>query len=172
VKFSSRYTDLMLSASLGPSASIPQTASCSVQPFLHSSQQKVPILYNWLPISLKHCPFPWDLDPHLAHGSFGPPKSTTQTASRVVQPFLQSSQSRQTDHATPSVTVGCIYVHSTRMRSTNSSLLTECRVRWMAVRVFFGERCRTSVTRVARSATTTRTVTSPFLRATAASIAD
>jgi len=34
-------------------------------------------------------PFPWrDLDPHLIHGSLGPPESSTQTASRSVQLFF------------------------------------------------------------------------------------
>jgi len=32
-----------------------------------------------------------DLNPHVIHGPFGPPKSSTQTASRSVQPFLQGS---------------------------------------------------------------------------------
>jgi len=32
-----------------------------------------------------------DMDIHLIHGSLGPPESTTQTASRSVQPFLQGS---------------------------------------------------------------------------------
>jgi len=48
-----------------------------------------------------------DLDCHLIHRSLGPPKSTSETASWSVQPFLQGSQSlqigqtnRQTDHAT------------------------------------------------------------------------
>jgi len=50
----------------------------------------------------RHCryftmghPSPWkslilmgDLDPHIIHGSLGPSKSTTQAASRSVQPFL------------------------------------------------------------------------------------
>jgi len=47
---------------------------------------------------------------HLIRGFLGPPDSTFQTASRSVQPFLQGSRSwqtdRQTDHATPSVTIG------------------------------------------------------------------
>jgi len=67
------------------------------------------------PFSPQNCPFPLgNLDTHLIHGSLGPPESTTQTASRSVQPFLQGSRSRQThrptDHATSSVTIGCIYV--------------------------------------------------------------
>jgi len=64
--------------------------------------------------------------PHLIHGSLGPPKSTTQKVSRLVQPFLQSSQpwetDRQTDHITVSVTVGCICVRSTAMRPNNRSV--------------------------------------------------
>ena len=39
-------------------------------------------------------PFIWgDLDRHLMHGSFSPPESTTQAASRSVQLFLHSSWS-------------------------------------------------------------------------------
>jgi len=37
---------------------------------------------------LKIAPFHGDLDPHLIHGSLGPPESSTQTTSRSVQPFL------------------------------------------------------------------------------------
>jgi len=59
---------------------------------LHSSQQKVPILYNETPLPPQNCPFPWgNLDSHLIHGSLGPLKSSTQMASRWVQPFLQGS---------------------------------------------------------------------------------
>jgi len=37
-------------------------------------------------------PFPWgDLDAHLIRGSLGPPESSTEMASRSVQPFLQGS---------------------------------------------------------------------------------
>jgi len=57
-------------------------------------------------------PLPWklflsmrgDLDPHLTHGSLGLPESSTQAASRSVQPFLQGSlvwqRDRQTDRQT------------------------------------------------------------------------
>ena len=31
---------------------------------------------------------------------------------------------RQTDHATPSITIGCIYIHSTAMRPNNTTSLT------------------------------------------------
>ena len=37
---------------------------------------------------------------HLIHGSLGPFKSTSQIASRSVNPFLQASQSLQTDRQT------------------------------------------------------------------------
>jgi len=78
-------------ASLGPDVKS-QTASRSVQAFLHSSQQGVTILYNRLPRPPQNCRFPWgDLDPHLIHGSLGPSESTTQTASRSLQPFFHSS---------------------------------------------------------------------------------
>jgi len=58
--------------------------------------------------------------PHLIHGSLGPPESSIQTTYRSVQPSLTDRQiDRQTDHATQSVTIGCIYVHSTAMPSTS-----------------------------------------------------
>jgi len=55
-------------------------------------------------------PLPFgDLDPHLTHGSLGPPKSTLQSAFWSIQPFWQNSQTwptdrqtnTQTDQATP-----------------------------------------------------------------------
>jgi len=56
--------------------------------------------------------------PHPKHASLRPSESTSQTAFRSVQPFLQGSWSwqtdrqtdRQTDHATRSATIGHIYV--------------------------------------------------------------
>ena len=63
-----------------------------------------------------------DLDPckNLIHGSLSPPESSTQTATRSLQPFLQGSlvwlTDRPTDHDTRSVTIGCMYVRSTAMR--------------------------------------------------------
>jgi len=61
-----------------------------------------------------NCPFSQgDLDSDLTHGSLGPPKSSTQKASWLVQPFLQGSlvwqKDRPTDHTTWSVTIGRIY---------------------------------------------------------------
>ena len=62
------------------------------------------------PSPLKIAHLRGDLNPHLIHGSLSLPKSISQMASRSVEPFLDSSWSWQTDHATPSVTKGCIYV--------------------------------------------------------------
>jgi len=72
----------------------------------------------------------WGSRPHLAHGSPGQPESSTQTASRSVQPFcrLTSVTDRPTDHATRSVTVGraSTYVlRSTAMRPKNSKCISE-----------------------------------------------
>jgi len=58
----------------------PKTASQLDQPFTHSSRQTVPILYNGSPSP--KMPFPMgDLDPHLIHGSLGPPEPSIITAS-------------------------------------------------------------------------------------------
>ena len=47
------------------------------------------------------CPFPWgNLDLHVIHGSSGQRKSSTKTAARSVQPFLQGSLVWQTDRQT------------------------------------------------------------------------
>ena len=69
---------------------------------------------QWAPLS-QNCPR--DLDPHVIHGSLDPPESSTQTASRSVQPRLQGSL---TDHSTRSVTIGRIYVGSTAMQPNNT----------------------------------------------------
>jgi len=68
-----------------------QTGFWSVQPFLHSSWHSV-VEHAWsCPFQLKITPSHGDLDPHLIHASFGPPKSITQMAFRSFQPFLHSS---------------------------------------------------------------------------------
>ena len=84
--------------SLGQSEPTTQTASRSVQPFLlrwpqcpYTSQWDAPSPPSKLPLPMG------DMDPHLLHGSLGPPESSTQTASRSVQPFLQGSLVWQTD---------------------------------------------------------------------------
>jgi len=91
--------------SLGPSEPTTQTEFQSVQPFLHRWPQNVPVLYNGMPPSPSKLPLPTgDLDPHLIHGSLGPPESSTQMASRSVQSFLQGSLVWKTDRPTNHVT--------------------------------------------------------------------
>ena len=80
-----------------------------------TDDRRVSLYFTRTTFPPQYCPFQWgDLDPHLIHGSLGPPKSSTQTAYRSVQPFLQGSTlwqtdqqtDRPTDHATRSVTIG------------------------------------------------------------------
>ena len=104
--------------SMGPSEPTTQTASRSVHPFLHSSPQSVPIIYNGQPLPLpSKLPLPMGgSGRHLIHGSSSPPETITQMASRSVQPFfagLTTVTDRQTDYATWSVTIGRIYVRRT-----------------------------------------------------------
>jgi len=113
-------------ASVGPFNSTTQTANPSVQPFLHRWPQSIRILCNGSPV------FPSKLPLGIwtpIHGSLAPPESSTQTASRSLQPFFQASlmwqperpTDRLIDHATPSVTIGRMYVRSrpTAMRRNN-----------------------------------------------------
>jgi len=84
--------------SLGPSEPITQMASRSVLSFLHNDH-RVSLYFTMgrtFPPS-KLLLTMGDLDPHLTHGSLGPPESSTQRASRSVQPFLQGSLVCQTD---------------------------------------------------------------------------
>ena len=78
-------------ASLCPPKSITRMANQSVQPFLHCSWQKVPILYNGRSFPPKLPLLMGDLDPHLTHGSLGPHESSAQMASRSVQQFSHGS---------------------------------------------------------------------------------
>jgi len=62
---------------LGASEPITQTASRSVQPFLHRWPQSVPILYNGTPPSSSKLPLPMGRSGlYLIHGSVGPPESS------------------------------------------------------------------------------------------------
>jgi len=71
---------------------------------LHRRPQGVPILYNGTPLShLKITPSHGGSGPHLIHGSLGPSESSTQRASRSVQPFLQGWLLWQTDRPRYSV---------------------------------------------------------------------
>jgi len=82
----------LIRGSLGPHESTSQTASQLLQPFLHSSQHSVPMLCNGPPFPSK-LPFACRSRPHLIHDSLGPSESALQTASGLVQPFLQGSRS-------------------------------------------------------------------------------
>ena len=74
-------------ASFGPPESTTQMANQSVQLFLHSARQKVPILYNGRPF-LPNYPFLWgDMDPHPSYDSLGPSEPIIHTVSLSVQPF-------------------------------------------------------------------------------------
>jgi len=75
-------------ASFGPPVSTTQTANRSVQPFLRSSRQKVPTLYNKRPFPTKLPLLMGNLDAHLIHDSLGEYEPIIQTASLSVQPFL------------------------------------------------------------------------------------
>jgi len=66
---------------LGPPEFSTQTASRSVQPFLHSSR---PYTLQWAAISPSKLPFRMgDLDLHLIYDSLGLSEPITQTASRL-----------------------------------------------------------------------------------------
>ena len=86
-------------ASFGPPKSTTKMANQLVKLFLHSSLQKVLILYNGYSYPPK-LPLPWGFGPHLIHGSLDPPECTSQTESRSVQLFLQGSLVWQTDRQT------------------------------------------------------------------------
>ena len=70
-------------------------------------------------------PFPCrDRDPDLIHGSLGQPKSTIQTTSQSVQPFLQGSQLCPTD------THICTHRDHTNYFDSNRPYLMLCKVMW------------------------------------------
>jgi len=83
----------VMHGSLDPSDSASQNVSQSVQLFLHSSRHRVPVRNNGPPLfCLKIAPSRGGSGPDLIHGS-GPPESTSQMASPLVQLFLQGSRS-------------------------------------------------------------------------------
>jgi len=99
--FMGRSRDLnphLIRGSLCPPDSAVQTASRPVLPILHSSRQTVPILYNGPPLFPQNTPSHGGSGHHLIHGS------STETASRSVQPFLHAQYcdiqtDRPSDHA-------------------------------------------------------------------------
>jgi len=122
----------LIHATLGPSQSITQTASRSVQPFLHSSWHSLAILYNGPPFLPYNYPFPWGiwtpsntllLGSILGHnpngisiGSVIFAQMTPEcpyTLQRAVPWQTDQQTDKSTDHATPSLTIGHMYVRST-----------------------------------------------------------
>ena len=91
--------------------------------FLHSSSRTSLYFTMGRPIPLK-LPLPMGgCGPHLIRGSLSSPEPTTQTAFRLVQPFLQGLLLSQTDRQTTllgRLTIGNIYVRSTAMRPNNN----------------------------------------------------
>ena len=99
-------------ASLGPPESIPQTGARSIQPFLYSSRQTVAILYNGPPFFHSKLPIRVGyLDSYLI---YVPWAQTSPQPIRQLDRFGRfcraDDRDRQTGHATPSVTIGRIYV--------------------------------------------------------------
>jgi len=107
---------------LGPIRAYNQMASRSVQPFLHRWPQSVPILYNGTPLSLlKIAPSHWGIQTPSNTWFPGPTQVlNTNGISIGSAGSLVWQTGRLTDHATQSVTIWCIYVRSTAMRSKNS----------------------------------------------------
>jgi len=113
-----QYAPHLIHASLGPPESKSQTASRSVQPFLCSSRQSVPILYNGPPFTLlKTVRFHGGSEFPSNTWFLGSPVSSIQTVSRSVQPFCRSLSGldRPTDRPYYSVcnNIGRIHVRST-----------------------------------------------------------
>jgi len=103
--------------SLGPSEPTTQTASRSVQPFLHGWPQHVRILYNGTFLSPSNCPFPW--------GGIWTSIWHLYRCSR----FLQGSLVWQTDRLTdgPHYSVGNNRLHYTndaRLQVEHSNMLS------------------------------------------------
>jgi len=128
--------------SLGPSELTTQTASRSVQPYCTDHRKLRPVVKyrDTFKVSLYFTTgrpsSPFKIPP--SYGRCGSPFNTwllrptrsSQTASPSVPPFCKthycdrhSDRQTTTDHATRSVTIGCIYVRSTAMRLNNKTLV-------------------------------------------------
>jgi len=105
---------------LGPPESSIQMTCQVVHPFFAQLTAKCPYTLEWATLPPSKLLLPMgDVDPYVIHGSLSPPESSTQTASWLVQPFLQGSLVWQTDRQTTllgSVTIGRICVCTTVMR--------------------------------------------------------
>jgi len=98
--------------SLGLSEPITQTASRSVQPYLHRWTQIVPILYNGRPFPLKIVPSHRG-NPHLIRGSLCPPTLVLNpngiSIGSAIFSGLTSVTDQPTDYATRSVRIDRMY---------------------------------------------------------------
>jgi len=110
--------------SFDPPESRSQTASRSVQPFLHNSRQKVPILYNGQPLLPQNCPFArgiWTPIQYMvlsAHPSPQPEQHLDQfsgfcCAQLTIVTYRERERERDD---TRSVRVGRVYICRTVMR--------------------------------------------------------
>ena len=116
-----------LTHSLGPPESESKTASRSVQPFLHSSPQSVPILYSGIP--LKIAPSHWGCGPPSNTWFPGPTRVLIQNGISIGSAVIAGlttvtdrQTDRPTDRATRPATIGRIYLRSTAMRPNNDSI--------------------------------------------------
>jgi len=96
---------------------IPNGIWISTAAFAQLTGESPYTLQRATPFPPQNFPFTRDPDPHLTHGSLGPPESQRRigisTGSAVTAEFTIMTDrptDRQTDHVTPSVTIGHIYV--------------------------------------------------------------
>ena len=124
-----RWRQCATHASLGQSEYTTQMASRTVQPFLQSSQQNVPILYNRpraAPFPLKIAPSyrgsappsnTWFLEPTRVHNPNG--ISIGSSVFAGLRAVTDWQTVRETERATRSITICGIYVLSTAMQPKN-----------------------------------------------------
>jgi len=116
--------------SLDQSEPTTQTVSPPFRLFC-ADDRRVSIYFTMGRPSHSKLPFPtWDVDLYLIHGSLSPPESSTQTASRSVQPFLHGSSLWQTNtpRYTRSVTAGRIYTYVILRCSLKIHVLLRCQL--------------------------------------------
>jgi len=112
----------LIDDSLGQSELTIKMASRSVQVFFAQVTAECPYTVQWAPISPQNFPFPWGSGPHLTHDFLGPFEPTTQWHLNWLSHFCRAHDpDQQTVHTSPSVTIGCIYIHSTAIRPNNNS---------------------------------------------------
>jgi len=83
-----------------------------------------PYTTQWATLPSQNCPFPWGIWTPSTTWFLGPNRvlnlnGSIAIGSAVLQGTLLRQTDRPKDHATHSVTIGCIYVRSTAMRPNN-----------------------------------------------------